>query len=80
MTEQLKPFHESVVDAINRAHMSDLDALACLLKETAIPKNHDAIAVAWTQRCAEFGTSSDFAVPDSIMEQKKAAEDKDEAA
>jgi len=73
-TTGLKPFHESVVDVINHADAEGFDTLAQLIKETKIPKGHDAIAIAWTERCEELRINIDYKVAESVMAQKKDVE------
>ncbi len=48
---RLKPFHESVVEAIHRASTEEqLRCLGELIKETEITENHDEILAAWDAR------------------------------
>jgi len=48
MSLELKPFHETIVDAIYLAISSEeMTCLARLIKSTKIPKNHDEILKAW---------------------------------
>ena len=50
-----KPFHESIVDAIKRADdLVTMSALAILIKETKIPKDHDIIIKAWETKLIEL--------------------------
>lgn len=66
----LKPFHDSIVDAINRADAAAMSVLAQHIKETKVPKGHDAIVEAWTAKVAELGLNDDLGVADSVMAQK----------
>ena len=53
-----KPFHESVIPAIERSTAFELkNVIAPLLMQTAIPKGHDEITAAWRERCATLGLS-----------------------
>lgn len=78
----LKPFHESIVDAINRAEGEGVAvayALAELIKGTKIPKGHDAIIEAWSTRVARERRDKGWAygnlgIPESVKAQKAAAE------
>lgn len=45
-----KPFHESIVTHLEFAGDRDLVALAYLIADTTIPKDHDAIVQAFTKR------------------------------
>ncbi len=68
----LRPFHESIVDAINRASSAELECLATLIKATKIPKNHDKIIETWEKRCAEMLLGDEkFGVPENIRKQKE---------
>ena len=71
---KLKPFHESVVDAINCAGVADLHVLAELIKRTKIPKNHDAIALEWADRRKKHRINIEYGVVCSVMAQKKDVE------
>lgn len=66
MDQDLKPFHESVVDWINS--VSSFPALAMvveLLKVTKIPSNHIAIGTALNNKLRDLGNqpSADFSSP-----------------
>jgi hypothetical protein len=68
-----KPFHESIVDAINSATQSQMGCLGALIRETKIPQNHDAIIAAWKARVAVHGYGQNYMnVLDSLLEQQKA--------
>ncbi|MDO8514238.1 MAG: hypothetical protein Q7S50_01710 [bacterium] len=72
---ELKPFHESIVDTIERAYAPAFETLAHLIKTTKIPKGHDAIVEAWQRRTKEVGLNSDLDVTASVKAQKKTAEE-----
>lgn len=84
MGDERKPFHESVVDAINRADAAQLSFLGDLIKGTKIPKNHDEIVAAWEKRIQEVGIIKGLSVyrycvagvKASLFEQKAEAEEK----
>lgn len=82
---ELRPFHETIVDAISQA--SNSSALACLMaliEATKIPKGHDEIIVALRQRQIKLVGLSDlgtvWADPrtdeliDCLLTQKQAVE------
>ncbi|MBI2097598.1 MAG: hypothetical protein HYT46_01540 [Candidatus Vogelbacteria bacterium] len=78
-TEQteLRPFHETVVEAIARVNSYDeLNSIANLIKATKIPKGHDEIVMAWDQRLQGMGCGKheDRGVPANLLAQKQAAE------
>jgi len=65
-----KPFHESVIPAINDCSvLLVLDHLAGLIKTTNIPKNHDAIISAWQKR-VKILDNDDRGVTESVLKQK----------
>lgn len=64
-----KPFHESIVDAINNCSFPGHFYLARLIKITTIPKNHDAIVSAWQKRMKLIG-SDDCGITESVLKQK----------
>lgn len=72
----LKPFHESVIDFINDTSADDkpgLTRLAVLLMGTVIPKNHEAIAAAWTNKARQHGAGEQREkdpLPNEFLEQK----------
>jgi hypothetical protein len=66
-----KPFHESIVDAINIANGGAMSTLAALIKSTKIPKGHDEIVDAWNARVFVLGLNDDLGVADSVMAQKQ---------
>jgi hypothetical protein len=80
-----KPFHETIVEAINNVtdspesngiqSRSQMLLLAGLIKSTKIPKNHDAISLAWAQNCGMMGFNEDpWGVREYLLEQKREAE------
>lgn len=77
-----RPFHETIVDAINRAASSaELAVLAPLIKGTKIPKGHDEIIAAWNDRLNLLGGTRrhDYNVPADLLEQKQEAAEKEKA-
>jgi hypothetical protein len=82
MCEKIKrrPFHETIVDAINgltgMTNIHKATLIGDLIKATKIPKNHEQIAEVWEKLCMperwwrEYGD----AVFESILEQKREAE------
>jgi hypothetical protein len=77
MTATLKPFHESIVDAIKQAELSfHFQILAQIIKTTKIPKGHDEILAAWERQISEAGLNNDLDVIASVLEQKQAEEKK----
>lgn len=75
-----RPFHETIVDAINWAFThSEMAGLADLIKATSIPKNHDEIIAAWEKRKSEMRSmqQEDFGVPADLFEQKQEAKEKE---
>ena len=61
MADNPKPFHEAIVDVVNEFQPSakngffeTLVALECVTRQTAIPKNHGAIAEAFTKKYQWF--------------------------
>jgi hypothetical protein len=54
LTASRKPFHESVVELIEKSSSNDLQLMGILLTRTYIPSGHDEIIAAWTKRCAEM--------------------------
>ena len=74
MTEQemKRPFHETVVEAIQQASSAGLVCLGTLIRATKIPKGHDEIIAAWNERrkVMHWG-DDDLGVPASLLEQKE---------
>ncbi|MHB8903803.1 MAG: hypothetical protein ACYC40_01715 [Patescibacteria group bacterium] len=66
-----KPFHESIVDAINGLS-GEIVAIYCLIdliKHTKIPANHDAIILAWINKMDALGYGY-FGVPEIVATKK----------
>ena len=74
-TTARRPFHETIVEAIQGASSHDLPALAKLIKMTVIPTNHDEIIAAWRWAAREHCCQTP-GVPASLLEQKQEAEEK----
>ena len=75
---QRRPFHETVVEAIERAsRCNEQQLLGWLIMQTNIPKGHDEIIAAWKEKRMGLGLSPgfDFAVVDDLLDQKKEAEE-----
>lgn len=75
----LKPFHESIVDALNDADSAaDVSILGQkMIMKTKIPKNHDAIVEAWEKACMRVGINDDHSlVANSVREQQRDEEAK----
>ena len=80
-TKKLRPFHETIIDAIqNISRAEELVLLAKLIKTTKIPKDHDKIIKAWNDAEKKvFGLSGSLGVRASLLEQKQeAAKKKDD--
>ena len=87
-TNQRRPFHKTIIDAIRGASNDDaLMNLGDLIKATKIPKGHDEIIAAWKQRIDRLGSPTifsknlfqkDYGVPADLLEQKQEAEKKKE--
>ena len=72
-TEQVttRPFHETIVDAINEASTAQMVCLATLIRATKVPKGHDEIITAWNTRLAAMSwDDKDFGVSANLLEQK----------
>lgn len=68
----LKPFHESIVGAINAAaSAAELSTLGHLITTTKIPKGHDDIVETWNLRAGNLGLNDADGVADSVMAQKQ---------
>lgn len=76
MAMTVRPFHETVVEAIHRASSAELGCLALLINATRIPKNHDEIIAAWNRRRESIGWEGEnvFDVVTNVLEQKQEAE------
>lgn len=68
---ELRPFHETVVQAILMASVGEWGCLAMLIKTTKIPKNHDMIVKAWGTRSETLGLHDNLGVPESVLQQKR---------
>lgn len=70
---ELRPFHETIVDALLRAEtVAELNCLGLLIKTTKIPKDHDKIVAAWCKaagNCSAFGNH--LGVPANLLKQKE---------
>lgn len=66
----LRPFHESIIDAIRTASISDLLCLATLIKHTFIPANHEAIITSWQERTDNISVSR-YGVTEYLLESKQ---------
>ena len=68
----LRPFHESIIEAIDRAQTpKEFQILAYLLKKTDIRKNHNSIASTWRGCSLEVLDEDDFSdVAKSVLAQK----------
>ncbi len=65
------PFHESIIDLINALNNPDkVGPLAVFLRITVIPKDHDKIIEAWTEKMKQLELKDDFGVSASISAQK----------
>lgn len=68
---KLRPFHETIVEAIRRASSAELECLATLIKGTEVSKGCDEIIVAWNERRKEMcWGDEDLGVPAILLEQK----------
>lgn len=69
--KNLRPFHETIVDAIKGASSQELALIATLLKKTVIPKNHSQIIKAWNEQAKAMCCSDGFeGVVESLQRQK----------
>lgn len=70
-----RPFHEVVVDVINRAStMNEMRLLEELLMEVQIPKGHDAIITAWQDKEGRIGWNLEPLVADLLLQKREAEE------
>lgn len=71
-TKALRPFHETIVDAINSASSDNLEALMSLVSKTKIPANHDAIIEAFNNRKKGMGWREESGqdIIESLLQQK----------
>ena len=73
----LKPFHESILGALEEVNSPKvMIALGSLIKETKIPKGHDAVISAWVMAMQRNDVTEDHDVMESITKQKAVAEAK----
>ncbi len=70
---KLKPFHESIVDAIQEtSHWERLNTLGKLITMTKVPKDHDIIIDAWNRKIAELNIGGPWhPVVESLEAQKE---------
>lgn len=83
--KKLRPYHETVKDAIRRSTNEGLSDLATLIKETKIPDDQvdqiDGIILAWREKLhAMCWGDIDLGVPAALLKQKEAALAKREVA
>lgn len=73
-----KPAHETIVEMISVVSGERIaEVVAFYIKKTAIPKGHDKIIENWEAMLSLQGLSDrDFGVVESVLSQKKAAEEK----
>ena len=64
-----RPFHDVIVDSIRTATSTQLVLIAQLLQHVTIPKNHQAILDAWTQRTRKMHFD-DGGVTNSLLAQQ----------
>ena len=74
-----RPFHETIVDVIRSftSPVTDrvfITLLADLIKQTKIPKNHDAIIAEWNELMLRTNRKDTWAVGEDLLEQKREAE------
>lgn len=68
MPSDHKPFHESIVDAINSASsVGEMIVLGQLIEATKVPKGHQAIIEAWTAKSVAFGIDQQCRVAKSVQ-------------
>lgn len=76
MSTDKRPFHQTVVSAINRVSSTELECLAWLIKATDIPAGHDDIIAAWDKRRRDMlWGAEDLGVTAYLLEQKRTAEE-----
>ena len=78
-TKIRRPFHETIVEAVHKASDEQMECLAEIIKTTKIPKGHDEIAAAWSQRRSElnWGEDKSLGVRVNLLEQKQEAVEKE---
>lgn len=74
-TDEKRPFHESIIGTIKNVNvLSELALVETLLVATKIPKGHDEIIAALTEKAMDVRADGpDDAVLASILEQKRIA-------
>ena len=71
MDRSRKPFHQSIVDAIERAKTAaEMNTLGQLILETGVPKEQDNVAAAWRDKLDLLGLSDDLGVAADVLSQK----------
>ncbi|MCX6714207.1 MAG: hypothetical protein NTX72_00130 [Candidatus Uhrbacteria bacterium] len=79
--KKLRPFEETIVEAIKTANSSHLELIAILLERTIITKDHALIVSTWLNQCMGFHFDAKYAtrVANSIFTQgqSQALEKKD---
>lgn len=81
--QTVRPFHETIVDAIRDASVADFECLVKLIRKTRIPKNHGEIIEAikankrWKSLIYLEGVISELIK--SVLRQKEEAGAKDTA-
>ncbi|MDP3836845.1 MAG: hypothetical protein Q8Q67_01975 [bacterium] len=73
---EIRPFHETIVEAINGSSECDFPTLFALVGITIIPKNHDAIIRAINKKRKELGLSRAVSVINHLRTQKEMAKEK----
>ena len=78
-----RPFHETIINIIDRCFMTEMEMVGALIKRTKITENHDKIAALWKIKSDTFFPSltdgDAFGVIADLMEQKREAEAEAEA-
>lgn len=59
--KKLRPFEETIVEAIKTANSSQLEIVAALLEHTIITKDHAFIVSTWLNRCVGFHFDAKYA-------------------
>ena len=70
MSNNLQPFHLSIMSSLWQASASDLEAFGQLLKKTLIIANYDMIIKAWQERCQQTGYQDNIGVANSLIAQR----------
>lgn len=69
---KLRPFDETIVDALADATVQQMQCLADLIKNTKISRNHDKILAAWNTRArllSVTGRVEDYGVTSYLLQQ-----------